>query len=101
MRSIMSFERGSDNELYDMLRAELRRDLAQYEQLLTAPEGTRLIDHCVLPDRLVILNSGIVRVSVPSPQRMVSVTTGQRGKVFGMRPAISGELPEIDVTCVV
>jgi len=100
MGSIMSFESGGSNELYAMLRSELREVLAQHEQLLTAPEGALLIDHGVLPDHLVILNSGTVRVSVPAPQRTVSLTTGQAGKVFGMRAAISGELPEIDVTCM-
>lgn len=96
----MSLESGSTNELYAMLRSELRQELAQHEQLLTVPEGALLIDHGVLPDHLVILNSGTVRVSVPSPQRTVSLTTGQQGKVFGMRAAISGELPEIDVLCI-
>lgn len=96
----MSLESGSSNELYVMLRAELRRELARHEQLLTVPEGALLIDHGVLPDHLVILNSGTVRVSVPAPQRTVSLITGQQGKVFGMRAAISGELPEIDVTCI-
>ena len=100
MGSIIFPESGSTNELYAMLRSELRQELAQHEQLLTAPEGALLIDHCVLPDHLVILNSGTVRVSVPSPQRTVSLITGQAGKVFGMRAAISGELPEIDVTCI-
>ena len=96
----MSRETGNTNELYAMLRAELRHELAQHEQLKTLPEGAILIDHGILPDHLVILNSGTVRVSVPSPKRAASLTTGQQGKVFGMRAAISGELPEIDVTCV-
>ncbi len=96
----MSLETGNTNELYAMLRADLRRELAQHEQLMTVPEGAILIDHGILPDHLVILNSGTVRVSVPSPKRPASMTTGQEGKVFGMRAAISGELPEIDVTCV-
>jgi CRP/FNR family transcriptional regulator, cyclic AMP receptor protein len=100
MGSIMSLESGNLNELYALLRAELRSELAQHEQFINAPAGATLINHCVLPDHLVILNSGTVRVSVPCPQRVVSLTTGQQGKVFGMRAAISGELPEIDVTCV-
>jgi CRP-like cAMP-binding protein len=86
--------------LYATLRTELRHELAQHEQLMTVPEGAVLIDHNILPDYLVILNSGTVRVSVPSPKRAASMTMGQEGKVFGMRAAISGELPEIDVTCL-
>jgi CRP-like cAMP-binding protein len=96
----MSLETGTTNELYAVLRAELRHELAQHEQFMIVPEGAVLIDHGTLPDHLVILNSGTVRVSVPNPKRAASMTTRQEGKVFGMRAAISGELPEIDVTCV-
>ncbi len=96
----MSPESENTNELFSQLGTDLRRQLAQHSQLMMAAEGTSLIDHTVLPDHLVILNSGTVRVSVPCPRRTVSMTTGQAGKVFGMRAAISGELPEIDVTCV-
>lgn len=96
----MSLKTRNTNELYATLRVELRDELAQHEQLMTVPEGATLIDHGVLPDRLVILNSGTVRVSVPSPKRAASITTRQEGKVFGMRAAISGELPEIDVICI-
>ena len=95
----MSLETVNTNELYAMLRTELRHELAQHEQYFTVPKGATLITHGVLPDHLVILNSGTVRVSVPSPQRTIYLTTGQEGKVFGMRAAISGELPEIDVIC--
>jgi CRP-like cAMP-binding protein len=96
----MSLETKNTNELYAMLRADLRHELAQHERLMSVPEGAILIDHATMPDHLVILNSGTVRVSVPSPKRLASMTTGQEGKVFGMRAAISGDLPEIDVTCV-
>jgi CRP-like cAMP-binding protein len=96
----MFLEGTTTNELYAMLRAELRCELAKHEEHITAPEGTALIAHGVQPRHLVILNSGSVRVSVACSHRAASLTTGQPGKVFGMRPAISGELPEIDVTCV-
>jgi CRP-like cAMP-binding protein len=96
----MSLKTGNTNELYAMLRADLRHELAQHEQLMNVPVGAILIDHSILPDHLVILNSGTVSISVPSSKRAASMTTGQQGKVFGMRAAISGELPEIDVTCV-
>ncbi len=96
----MSLETGNTNELYAPLRAELRHELAQHEQRMTVPEGAILIDHGVLPRYLVTLDSGTVTISVPSPKRVTSMTMAQQGKVFGMRAAISGELPEIDVTCV-
>jgi CRP-like cAMP-binding protein len=96
----MSLETGNTNELYALLRAELRHELAQHEQFTTVPGGTILINQGILPDHLVILNAGTVRISVPCVQHAASLITGQQGKVFGMRAAISGELPEIEVTCL-
>jgi CRP-like cAMP-binding protein len=100
MASTMSLETGNTNELYAALRAELRQELAQHEQRMTVPDGAILIDHGVLPRYLITLDSGTVMISVPSPKRAASMIMAQQGKVFGMRAAISGELPEIDVTCV-
>lgn len=88
------------NELYAMLPLEARLELQKDEQSRTVPSGTNLIEHGVLPDWLVILNSGKVQVSVPSSQRGAALATAQTGKVFGMRSAVSGEPPEIDVTCL-
>jgi CRP-like cAMP-binding protein len=96
----MSLENANTNELYSLLSAELRRELEKNEQSMDVPQGTRLIEHGVLPQGLIILNSGSVQVSVPCMRRSAAVTTGQRGKVFGMRAAISGELPETDITCL-
>jgi CRP-like cAMP-binding protein len=96
----MSSENGHTNELYAVLPPDARRELEKHEQPMTVPPGTSLIKHGVLPDRLVILNSGMVQISVPCPRRPATLTTGEGGKVFGMRAAISGELPEIDVTCL-
>jgi len=96
----MSLDNGHTNELYAMLPLDARRELEEHQQSLTVPAGTALIEHGILPDRLVILNSGTVRVSVPCPRRPATLTTAETGKVFGMRAAISGELPEIDVTCI-
>jgi CRP-like cAMP-binding protein len=87
------------NELYAMLPPEARLELEKHEQSRTVPPGTNLIEHGVLPDSLVILNSGTVQVSVPC-SRCPGLSTGRAGKVFGMRAAVSDELPEIDVTCL-
>jgi CRP-like cAMP-binding protein len=99
-KNFMSSENGHTNELYAVLPLVARRELEKHEQCMMVPPGTQLIKHGVLPDRLVILNSGTVQVSVPCPRRPATLTTGEVGKVFGMRAAISGELPEIDVTCM-
>ena len=96
----MSLENGNTNELYAMLPLDARRELQEHEQSLTVPAGTALIEHGILPDRLVILNAGTVQVSVPCPRRPATLTTAETSKVFGMRAVISGEAPEIDVTCM-
>ena len=88
------------NELYAMLSPELRAELALHERSMTVPEGTKLISNGVLPDKLVILQSGKVEVTLACTRESVSLDCAQAGKVFGMRAAISGELPEIDVTSV-
>jgi len=96
----MSVENANTNELYSLLPAELCQELQKYEQTIDVPQGTSLMKHGELPAGLVILLSGSVQVSVPCSRRSASVTTAQKGKVFGMRAALAGEPPEIDVTCL-
>jgi CRP-like cAMP-binding protein len=86
------------NELYAMLSPELRTKLAGYERSVTLPKGTHLIKCGVLPDHLVIVNSGKVEVTLAGLREAISVCCAQGGKVFGMRAVISGELPDADVT---
>ena len=100
MGPIMKPENENTNDLYAMLSAEARRELEQHEQSMAAPQGSKLVEHGILPAGLIILNSGAVRVSVPCSRRSASMATAQPGKVFGMRATITGELPEIDVTCL-
>jgi len=88
----------SANELYASLPPELRTELAHYEQSVTVPEGTNLIKRGVLPDQLVIVNSGKVEITFDCVRESVSVDCAAEGKVFGMRAVVSGELPEADVT---
>lgn len=96
----MTSESLTSNELYSMLPPAVCEELKKHEQQMELAPGTSLIKHGVQPLGLMILNSGTVQISVPCPRRSISVTTGQRGKVFGMRAAINGELPDTDVTCV-
>ena len=96
----MSVENANTNELYSLLPAELCQELKKHEQTIDVPPGTSLMKHGVLPAGLVILNSGSVQVSVPCSRRSASVSTSQTGKVFGMRAALAGEAPEVDVTCL-
>ncbi len=89
------------NELYDMLAPELRAELARFEQLRIVPAGTHLITCGVPPEHLVIVNAGKVEITLDCRSRhAASLGYSGAGKVFGMRALVSGELPEIDVTCM-
>jgi CRP-like cAMP-binding protein len=88
------------NELYEMLSPELRALLASSEQSMIVPEGTSLIQQGVPPENLVIMHSGKVAVSLNCMRGSASLDYSEPGKVFGMRALVSGELPEINVTCV-
>jgi len=88
------------NELYEMLSPELRAKLASSEQRMIVPEGTPLIQQGVPPENLVIMHSGKVAVSLNCMSGSASLEYSEPGKVFGMRALVSGELPEINVTCL-
>jgi CRP-like cAMP-binding protein len=80
-----------------MLSPELCAELKQHERSMTVPANTALIKHGVLPDQLVIVHSGKVKITFSCSSESVCLDCTELGKVFGMRAAISGELPEIDV----
>jgi CRP-like cAMP-binding protein len=86
------------NELYGMLSPELRTELAKHERSMAVPEGTNLVKQGVLPDHLVIVNSGRVEVTLAGMRESISLPCPQGGKAFGMRAVVSGELPDADVT---
>jgi len=89
------------NELYELLSPELRAELARFEQVRTVPAGTHLITCGVPPENLVIVNAGKVEITLGCRSRHpASLGYSGAGKVFGMRATVSGELPEIDVTCM-
>jgi CRP-like cAMP-binding protein len=88
------------NELYAGLPIELRKELETHEQEIKVPRGYKLLQHHVPSGRLVILSSGRVEISVPCGGHEVLMGTAGPGKVFGMRAAVSGEVPEINVTCL-
>ena len=89
------------NELYEMLSPQLRGELARFEQVQIVPAGTHLISCGVPPEHLVIVNAGKVEITLDCNSRhAASLGYSGAGKVFGMRALVSGELPEIDVTCM-
>lgn len=89
------------NELYEILSPELRAELGKFEQVRIVPAGTHLIACGVPPENLVIVNGGRVEITLNcNSRRAASLGYSGAGKVFGMRALVSGELPEIDVTCL-
>jgi CRP-like cAMP-binding protein len=83
-----------------MLSPELCAELKQHERSMMVSANTALIKHGVLPDQLVIVHSGKVKITFSCSSESVCLDCAEVGKVFGMRAAISGELPEIDVISV-
>jgi CRP-like cAMP-binding protein len=98
MDSITSPPKPVVNELYASLSDEIRRELESHERHMVMARGQRLLECGVLPHQIMILNAGMVEISVPTSEEEVSMGTAGPGRVFGMRTVISGETPEIDVT---
>ncbi len=88
------------NDLYEGLSEEALEELKKHERAAIIPSGGKLLEHGVLPENLIIVNSGAVDISVPAAGSHVSLGSAGPGKVFGMRAAIAGETPEINVTCL-
>jgi|SRR5215472_2106690 len=93
------WHRETANELHAMLSPELRAKIAPYERTAKVPRGTKLLLNGEHPEWLTMLNSGLVEVRLAGVRQSVSIEV-TAGKVFGMRAVVSGELPQIDVTCV-
>lgn len=92
--------RESANELYAPLPPEIVELLRQCESTAMLKAGMPLITHGEDPERLVIVCSGEVRLSLPSQGDPVFLGTAGPGKVLGLRCLISGERPDIDAFCM-
>ncbi len=90
---------GTANELYEMISPALREELAGSAQSWTAPKGTHLFQHGVMPGHLIILHSGKVEVILHSAHKSVSSGFSEAGKVFGMRAIVTGEPQELELIC--
>jgi CRP-like cAMP-binding protein len=90
----------NSNELYDCLPEEICEKLKRYEEIKVCPAGMQLINQSVHPQHLIFLIKGSVEISVPAGARSIALAVAGNGKVFGLRPVVSGALPEINVTCL-
>ena len=100
MNPTTSVAKTGSNEFYTGLSSEIREELEKHESHVIMSRGQRLLECGVLPQQIMILNSGTVEISVPTAEGEVSLGTAGPGKVFGMRAAVSGDAPEIDVTAL-
>jgi CRP-like cAMP-binding protein len=89
------------NELYANLPPEVQRQLAVHERPATVRQGRRLLKHGAPSEHLIIVKSGSAEITVPVSGRTISVGIVGPGKVLGLRSVICGEVPEVDVTCLV
>jgi CRP-like cAMP-binding protein len=88
------------NELYSGLSDDVRQELAHHERPATVSRGTPLVQRGILPDQLIILNSGSAEVSVPVGGKTLSLGAAGPGKVFALQSILSGEAPHASVTCL-
>ena len=88
------------NDLCMALPDELRQILLSNEKTVTAPNGAQLLTQGKFVQHLILLKSGSVQISLACPGREMSWTLDRPGQIFGMRAIISGQVSEIDVTCV-
>jgi CRP-like cAMP-binding protein len=90
----------SMNDLYAGVSEEIRAELAQYEDNLIVPSGTKLVEEDVTPDHLTILSSGSAEISVRANGKDMPMGMAGAGRVFGLNSIISGDVPHVTVTCL-
>jgi len=100
MNSILAVKDQAVNELYEGLSTEAIDELNKHAHPVIVRKGAKLLEHGVMPADLIIVNSGAVDITVPAAETHVSLGSAGPGKVFGMRAAVSGETPEINVKCL-
>lgn len=88
------------NELYAGLPPSVRQELASREKTVTFARGTRLLEKGVIPQGLIILNSGTAETTVHVAGKDRSLGIAGPGKVFALHSILIGTPPETTVTCL-
>lgn len=86
------------NEFYESLSPAIRDELSRHEEQATVPAGRKLISEDVIPEHLIAIEHGSVEISVPAGNKATTLSVAGEGKVLGLRPIVSGVLPEIVAT---
>jgi CRP-like cAMP-binding protein len=74
--------------------------LSAMNEALTVARGTRLVESGVIPQGLIILNSGTAETTVSVAGREKSLGIAGPGRVFALHSTITGRPPETTVTCL-
>jgi CRP-like cAMP-binding protein len=88
------------NDLYAGLSAEVRQELARYEQVLTVPAGTRLAECGAPADQLIFLDSGTAKSYLRVGDRKISLDIAGPGTVFGLSSVLADQPLDRGLTCL-
>lgn len=88
------------NELYSGLSPDVRQELAKLAQVTTVAPGSKLVRQGVRPEKLIILNSGQVEITVPAEGKTLTLGTAGPGKVLALRAIVASEAAEVDITAL-
>lgn len=86
-------------KLYEKLAPEVYALMLQHSFAVTVPKGTVLMKHGVPPEYVIVLKAGKVKISVPNSRCAMALDGEECERVFGLYAALSGEKPELDITC--
>ena len=89
-----------ENELYAGLPGAVRQELVDHGKSETVIRGTRLVEKGVIPQGLIILNSGTAETTLHVAGRERSLGIAGPGNVFALHSIMMGTPPETTVTCL-
>jgi CRP-like cAMP-binding protein len=89
-----------ENELYAGLPEAVRQELDVHDKAETVARGTRLVEKGVIPQGLIILNSGTAEITLYVAGKERSIGVAGPGKVFALNSIMTGTVPETTVTCL-
>jgi CRP-like cAMP-binding protein len=89
-----------ENELYASLPPAVRQEFAAHDKAVTVARGIRLVEMGVIPQGLIILNSGTAETTMNVAGKERSLGIAGPGKVFALHSVMMGTPPETTVTCL-
>ncbi len=87
-----------ENELYAGLPEAVRQELSRSQEAATVAPGTRLVQNDVIPEALIIVNSGTVQSTVVVAGKEMSLGIAGPGRVLALHSIMTGTAPNTTVT---